>query len=311
MIIPKPLHRGDTIALLTPATVVKPEYVDGAEQAIRNAGYRPLRMPHFATGADGSFAGSAEDRLADILAAWSNPEVKAIWCGRGGYGSVQLISSIPASLIRFNPKWLIGFSDISALHSMLQHYGVASLHASMLRRLCGYTPGTDYILDTTLSILQGTKEVTLEGDWHPLAQPGIAHGILLGGNLAVLSDLAATPFDIYAMTAEQDVILFFEDIAESISRVERRLWRLRLSGTLNKAKGLIFGLFTAYEPNANFRDMEQMISTRLHEWNIDIPVAFRFPCGHDTYNLPLCLGAPTTLEVGNAYTLLRQKLQPE
>lgn len=296
------MRRGSRIALITPATVVKEEYVAGAERVIRSRGYEPVRMPNFVVGGDGRFAGSKQQRVDDLLAALTDTSVDAIWCGRGGYGAVQLIGKIPATVIRENPKWLIGFSDISALHALFQKNGVASLHAPMLRRLT-VGEGNDYVVDSIFKVLEGASEMVYEGDWHPLSIQGTAEGRLIGGNLSVLTDLAATPFDMLAPEGG-DRILFIEDVAESISRVERKLWRLRLSGLLNRVKGIVVGQFTAYNANADFRDMESMISHYFREWGISVPVAFNFPVGHDDYNLPLVVGSHARLEVGNAYVEL-------
>jgi muramoyltetrapeptide carboxypeptidase len=304
---PKPLHLGSRIALITPATVVREEFVAGAEAMMRRRGYEPVRMPNFVVGGDGSFAGSESDRVADILAALTDDRVDAIWCGRGGYGAVQLVGKIPKTVLRENPKWLIGFSDISALHAMFYRNGIMSLHAPMLRRLAKATE-RDYVVDNIFDILEGKEVITYETEWHPLSVPGVASGTLIGGNLSVLTDLAATPFDMLAADDATDRILFIEDVAESISRVERKLWRLRLSGLLNRVKGIIVGQFTAYDPNINFPDMESMISHYLREWNISIPVAYNFPVGHDDYNLPLVIGSQVTLEVGNAYVELKMQI---
>lgn len=304
---PRPLHQGSRIALITPATVVREEFVAGAEAMMRRRGYEPVRMPNFVVGGDGSFAGSESDRVADILAALTDDRVDAIWCGRGGYGTVQLVGKVPKTVLRENPKWMIGFSDISALHAMFYRNGIMSLHAPMLRRLTKATEH-DYVVDSIFDILEGKEQVTYETEWHPLSVPGVASGTLIGGNLSVLTDLAATPFDMLAADDATDRILFIEDVAESISRVERKLWRLRLSGLLNRVKGIIVGQFTAYESNINFPDMESMISHYLREWNISIPVAYNFPVGHDDYNLPLVIGSQVTLEVGNAYVELKMQI---
>lgn len=318
LITPPSLHKGDTIALITPATVVKEEFVGGAERYLHLRGYRTVRMPGFTTGGDGSFASSAAVRASDLITAIYNPDIKAIWCGRGGYGSVQIIGKIPLSVIRENPKWLIGFSDISALHALFHRAGVVSLHAPMLRRLnnsllssMGNSGATcppaefdgalsaDYPLDSLFHIMEGGGSLEYDLGRHPLCIDGVACGPLLGGNLAVLSDLSATPFDMLsaAEAKTSQPVIFLEDIAESISRVERRLWRLRLAGVLNNASAILFGRFTAYEPNANSRDMESMISALMQEWNIDVPVAYNCPVGHDDFNLPFPIGAPVTVEI--------------
>lgn len=134
-ILPAPLRPGDKIALITPATVVREEYVAAGEAEIRRRGYMPVRMSHLTTGGDGRFASSATHRLEDLLAALQDPAIRAIWCCRGGYGSVQMISQVPLSTVQMSAKWLIGFSDVCALHSLWLRTGVKALHAPMMRRL--------------------------------------------------------------------------------------------------------------------------------------------------------------------------------
>lgn len=292
---PGALRPGNKIALLTPATVVKEEYLLGGEAAIRAHGYEPVRMPGFAVGADGRFAGSADTRLHDLLTALENPDIKAIWCGRGGYGAVQLISRVPLSLVAKSPKWLIGFSDVCALHSLWLRAGVQALHAPMFRRLSDHP--ADEITEQIFALLGGLCENEADGAIHPLQQCGVASGRLIGGNVSVLGDLAATPFDQAAILADEPFILLIEDVAESLSRLQRRLWRLRLSGLLNRAEGIVVGQFTACPGGVNFSSAEEMIADLLREWHIDCPVAYNFPAGHDDCNLPLLIGARTRLEV--------------
>ncbi len=303
-ITPPAVRSGDKIALVTPATVVSEKYVIGAEATLRSYGLEPVRMPHFLCGDDRRFAGDADGRLEDLLAAWSNPEYKAIYCGRGGYGSVQLISRIPLSLPRMNPKWVVGFSDVCALHALSLKTAVLSLHASMLKHLALY--GQDSIANDILGILGGKRVNEQEGNIHPLQQCGTACGRLIGGNISVIGDLAGTPFDPYANIGDEPFILLLEDVGESLSRLQRRLWRLRLAGVMNKAQGIVVGLFTDCHPGLNFTTPEAMIADLLEEWGVTCPVAFNFPVGHDDCNVPLVIGATTTLEVNPAYCLLSQ-----
>lgn len=302
-LLPAPLTPGARIAIVTPATVVRREYVERGAESIRRHGYEPVVMPGVRYGDDGSFAGTPRERLDDLMRAFADPSVGAVWCARGGYGSVQLIGRIPPSLPRANPKWLVGFSDVCALHSMMLRAGVASLHAPMLRRL--RAPG-DWITDSCFDILAGGAPSTVEAPWHPLATEGRAEGLLLGGNMSVLGDLAGTPFDPFA-DVRRPFILLLEDVGESLSRLERRLWRLRLAGVLNRAAGIIFGQFSACAPTVNHAEVPLMASALLREWRVECPVAFDFPAGHDECNVPLVVGAPATLETGPAYTLLTQR----
>lgn len=303
---PPPLKHGDRIALVTPATVVKEEFVTAAEKVIRTHGYEPVRMKNFTTGADGRFAATADERLADLLTAISDSDIKAIWCARGGYGSVQLISKVPLSLISMNPKWIIGFSDVCALHSLMLRAGVISLHAPMMRRLADHPD--DEITESVFGLLQGEHEKEIDAGIHPLQQQGHASGRLIGGNISVLGDLASTPFDPFVTVADEPFILFLEDVGESLSRLQRRLWRLRLAGVMNKARGIVVGQFTACPGGVNFSSPEDMISDLLEQWDIRCPVAYNFPVGHDDCNVPLPVGAMAELEVEPTYTLLRYRI---
>lgn len=303
-ILPAPLRPGDKIALITPATVVREEYVAAGEAEIRRRGYMPVRMSHLATGGDGRFASSATHRLEDLLAALQDPAIRAIWCCRGGYGSVQMISQVPLSTVQMSAKWLIGFSDVCALHSLWLRTGVKALHAPMMRRLKDRP--TDEISDLIFAILGGATHTSFSGAIHPLQQCGTASGRLIGGNVSVLGDLAATPFDQAMLMADEPFILMLEDVGESLSRLQRRLWRLRLAGVINRASGIVVGQFAACGNGVNFTSAEDMIAELLAEWNISCPVTYNFPVGHDDCNEPLMIGARTTLQVDPCFVSLEQ-----
>lgn len=306
IIIPAPLKRGDKVAIISPSTEVKEEYVDGASAWFETQGYNPLIAPHAKGPAAGSYASEFRHRLDDLLSAFQNPEVKAIMCARGGYGAVHLLPYIPAEVVRLNPKWIIGFSDISALHAFMVSNGVASLHAPMGKHLTIEEPANASTLHLA-NILAKGEPVVYDLPTDPRSICGTARGRLFGGNLAVLNGLAATPYDILSRPLHEDAILFIEDISEKIYAVERMLWRLYLSGALSKVKGLIIGSFTDYPSDRNFPSMEEMIAARLKEWHIDgIPVAYGFPCGHTPENLPLIEGAEVLFAVDESKTSLVQ-----
>lgn len=302
IIIPPSLSAGSKIAILSPATIVNPDYIDGAERLLSDEGFSPLVMPHAKGPASGSFAASDADRLSDLLDAWSNPEINAIFCARGGYGCNHLIDKIPLSLVRENPKWLIGFSDISALHALSLRAGVASLHSPMAKHLTELgvaDPATIRLLQILRSGPHGLEYSTQS---HPLSIPGVAEGRLVGGNLAVINGLAATPFDPIARADSEDTILFIEDISEAIYAAERMLIRLRLAGHLQKMKGIVAGQFTEYRPDRNYQDMEHMIAAVTE--GLGIPVAMGFPAGHVDLNFPLPLGCKARLSVSPHSTSL-------
>lgn len=295
---PESLRPGDTIAVISPATTVKREYVEGAAARLREMGFVPRVMPHACGPADGTYAASVENRLHDFLEAWRDPEVKCVLCARGGYGAVHLLPRLSAENLAASPKWLVGFSDISALHALMQRCGIISLHASMAKHLALF-PEDDPATAALMRIL--CSDNTVEYSWEPEGMdnhPGQAEGILRGGNLAVLDGLAATPYDILDIKEGEEVILFIEDIAEPIYKVERILMRLYLSGALHRARGLVAGQFTEYRPDANFATMEAMISCRLREWGLgSLPVAFNAPTGHIDGNLPLPEGYRARLDI--------------
>lgn len=294
------------MAIISPSTEVKEEYVDGAAAWFEAEGYCPIIAPYAKGPSAGSYASEFSRRLDDLLSALQDPEVKAIMCARGGYGAVHLLPYIPSAVVKMNPKWLIGFSDISALHAFMVSNGVASLHAPMGKHLTIEDPAnasTRYLSH----ILSGDEPVVYDLSTDPRSIAGTARGRLYGGNMAVLNGLAATPYDILSRPLHEDAILFIEDISEKIYAVERMLWRLYLSGALSKVKGLIIGSFTDYPSDRNFRSMEEMISARLKEWHIEgIPVAYGFPCGHTSENLPIIEGAEVLFAVDESKTSLVQ-----
>ena len=295
IIFPSPLTKGDKIAIISPASHILPDYVDGACNAIAQLGFQPVVSTH-CKGQCGGYSGTIEQRLADFLEALHNPEVKAILCSRGGYGVVHLLEHLNLNLIADNPKWLIGFSDISALHAAMVASGVASIHASMAKHLTQF--GVDDEATVALfNILQG-KLPTYQTPSHAFNKPGTATGTLTGGNMAVLCGLLDTDFDLLS----RGDILFIEDVGEEVYKIERMLYNLRLSGVLPMIKGLIVGRFTDYRnPDGNGDSMEQMVKRMVEPY--DIPVAFDFPVGHVDENMPLIEGAQVTLTVADTVTL--------
>ena len=295
IIFPSPLTKGDKIAIISPASHILPDYVDGACNAITQMGFQPVVSNH-CKGQCGGYSGTIEQRLADFLEALHNPEVKAILCSRGGYGVVHLLEYLSADDIAENAKWLIGFSDISALHAAMVASGVASIHASMAKHLTQF--GVDDEATVALfNILQG-KLPTYQTPSHAFNKPGTASGTLTGGNMAVLCGLLDTDFDLLS----RGDILFIEDVGEEVYKIERMLYNLRLSGVLPMIKGLIVGRFTDYRnPDGNGDSMEQMVKRMVEPYYI--PVAFDFPVGHVDENMPLIEGAQVTLTVADTVTL--------
>ena len=289
LIYPAPLREGDKIAICSPAGLIAPEKVEAAADVLRDQGWRVEIMPH-TFGEHGSFSGTADERFADLSNAQLDPEVKAIICSRGGYGVVHILDRLNKLDLRSNAKWIAGFSDISALHALMAVNGIASLHSSMAAHIMLGADDQDNA--DMFAILRGERPAyTFDG--HNFDRCGVATGKLLGGNVAVLAELISTPYDII----RPGTILFVEDIAEPIYKIERILYQLKLSGVLEHLNGLIVGQFTDYKPDSNFNDMYEMIRDATAPY--DYPVAFNAPIGHVDHNIPLIESAPVTLKVSS------------
>ena len=296
MIIPQPLQSGDTIAIVSPSSKINSEYIKGAINRLESWGYRVVVGTH-AYGAHGNFAGTPDDRLSDLRNALHDPEVKAILCARGGYGAVHLLDSIAPEEIRDNAKWIIGFSDISALHAAWVNAGVASLHAPMCKHLT-IEPETQASTQYFRAILSG-KRPQYHAEVHPFNRYGEVRARVVGGNLAVLCGLLRTPYDLF----QENTILFIEDVGERTYKIERMLYNLELAGVLPRLAGLVVGQFTDYKEDPGMcATMYEMIAARVARY--DYPVAFNFPVGHVTDNHPIIEGAEATLSVTSQGTIL-------
>lgn len=294
-ITPPLLQKGDVIAITSPASAIDPALIDGAVKTLQAEGFTPCVMPH-AAGRHGSYSGTAPERLSDMQAALNDPQIKAILCARGGYGAVHLLPNLRLG----DPKWLIGFSDISALHAMLHKHGWQSIHGSMAKELALFKCEDNEANRRLFEILRTGIMPKIEYKTADGSIPGTVEGKIIGGNLAVLDGLSATPFDIFS----EGSILVIEDIAEPIYKVERIFHRLKLSGALQKLKGLIVGQFTEYKPSADFSDMYSMISREVA--NLSYPVSLGAPIGHIDNNLPFIEGAEVSLNVTDTTTLIQQ-----
>lgn len=297
LIIPPPLKQGDTIALISPSSQVKPEYVEKASTRLQSWGYSTICGKH-AYGSHGNFAGTEEERLHDLKQALSSPAIKAILCTRGGYGAVHLLSSIRPQEIRNNAKWLIGFSDISALHAAWLHAGVASLHAPMCKHLA--EEAQDQTSTNYLRLILAGDRPSYRIASHPLNRCGTAQARIMGGNMAVLCGLIRTPYDLF----QEGTILFIEDIGERTYKIERMLYNLELCGILPHLAGLIVGQFTGYKEDPGMcMTLYECIARRVARY--DYPVCFGFPTGHVSENHPIIEGANVTLSVTENGTTLQ------
>lgn len=305
-VMPTPLKTGDTIAVISPSSVPDSATVAKGCATLRSWGYVPVVGAHALSSYHG-FAGTADERATDLLWALRNPSIKAIICSRGGDGAVQVLQRIPLKEFRNHPKWIMGFSDVTALHSAEVAAGVMSVHCSMCDGIAmrGERDPVNMILR---KLLQGELP-TYQAPAHPLNQQGEATGILVGGNFSVFCGLAGSEYD-FLNRADEGLILFIEDTDESMTKVDRMLHQLEIRGVLSKLNGIIVGHFSKYKsPENGFADMYEMLHEYLQHYQI--PVCYDFPVGHHSgKNYPMVEGCKVNLKVGQDGTLI-QFVHPE
>ena len=282
------LKQGDEIRIISPAGAIEPAYVDGAIKLITEWGYKPTEGM-FTRSVYGRFAGNEQERFTDLQQALDDPNVKAILCSRGGYGLAQIIDRVDFSRFIQNPKWVIGFSDITILHQALISTGYVSVHSPMAKQFTELSKSEPITL--LHKILKGSMP-TYKVVANSLNRNGKAKGKLIGGNLAVFLGMRATKFDL----PYKNNILFIEDVGEKPYQIDRMMQNLRISGALSQLSGLIVGQFneTEEDPEMN-RTIYEIISYAVKDY--DYPVCFNFSAGHIDDNFPLVMGADVSMEV--------------
>lgn len=285
------LSEGDKVVIVSPSGKIDKNILKSMKKILESWKLK-VSVGKYAGNSSAGYAGTIRQRLIDLQSAMDNEKIKAIFCSRGGYGVVHLLDKLDFTKFAQHPKWMIGFSDISALHNLFQKNGFASLHAPMGRHLVMESaddPCSLYLKD----ILFGNiPSYTCEP--HKLNRKGTAQGILRGGNMAVLNGLRGTPYDFPA----EGTILFLEDVGEKPHAIERMMYNLKLGGVLEKLSGLIIGQFTEYnvEDRSIGKDLYSALSDLVKEYKY--PVSFNFPVGHVANSLPLICGAEVDFSVG-------------
>ncbi len=288
VIVPPPVSTGDTIYVTHPAGRVDATVLEQGVEALRSLGYAVRRDPTLGDTAV-FLAGPDDAREADVHYALTAPDVAAAICARGGYGSARLLERLPGDLLARNPRWLVGYSDITALHLWGWTQGVATLHAPMV---AGFSKHDD---DNSIAALQAAlagKPPTLTGQTFAGSQRVTA--ALIGGNLSMIAALRNTPW----LRRPKDVILFIEEVAEPLYRLDRMLTTLLMEGGLDGVAAFALGQFTecgepADEVAARARVVELLTP-------LGVPILGELPVGHGTPNLPFVHGGTYTLDPGSA-----------
>lgn len=297
MITPSSLSSGSKVALVAPARKVAVSDIAYAVEYIKEQGFVPVYDEQLFL-SHNQFAGSDEERAAVMQRYLDAPDIDAIICVRGGYGTVRIIDRLNFDKFMQKPKWVVGYSDVTVLHAKLQSLGVESLHATMPINFQDNTPQS---LDTLFDALTG-KSIIYEIEPTAKSQQLKAKSQLVGGNISVLYSLLGS--DIFPDTRGK--ILFLEDLDEYLYHIDRMMMAFERAGKFDAIKGLIVGGLTKMHDNTiNFgQPAEEIIFDRVKDKNI--PVIFNFPAGHIDDNRALILGRTTEIEVGEKI-IIRQK----
>ncbi|WP_344787793.1 LD-carboxypeptidase [Postechiella marina] len=292
---PPYLKSGDTIAIVAPSGILKNRTaeVERAKKLLKNWGLHAL-VGNNVFKQDHHFSGTDNERCEDFQNALDNPSVKAIWCARGGYGSVRILDKLDYSKFKLNPKWIIGYSDITALHNQVHNLGYQSIHAMMCTSLQDEFTTIKETISTFKKALFGTP---LSYTLHPSKynKKGTVTAPITGGNLTILHTMLGSNSSIDT----SGKILFIEEIGEYKYHIDRMLQSLKRAGYFNNCKGLIIGDFTKIKKNTTpwGSSIEQLILDVVSDYNF--PVAFNMPAGHAKDNRSLILGETVVLTVNN------------
>lgn len=298
---PPPLQLNDKAVILSPSGKIDPPLVHDAAAVLREWGLLPVIGEH-ALGARGRFSGSVAERLTDLQKAFDDPKVRLILCARGGYGAMHLLNELDLTAMKRVPKWVVGYSDITALHALLQAHGIASVHGPMAQHL-SREGADDPAVGYMRQLLQG-EPVDYRLPVSALSsmnRRGSVSGRLFGGNLSLFCSLLGTPYG----EIPHNGIFFMEDIGEYPYKIDRMIWQLKLSGLFGRLGGMIIGRFTDYEED---EQMYTPLLQSIHEMAeaYSFPLCFDFPVGHVKENYPLMMGERAELRVTDEGIFFRQ-----
>ena len=277
--LPTPLRPGDGVLLAAPARFVTQEQVERAAAWVEAAGFTPV-VPAKLTARSGQFGGEDAHRAAVLNGGFNDPKIRAIWAMRGGYGCGRVLPLLDAAAFRRDPKWIAGFSDVTALHGWAQCQGVASLHGPVANT---FGHGTDADRERFWRLMSESNP----GDAANEAPP------VLGGNLSVIYSLLGTPY----VPTWDGAWLLLEDLDEYLYHIDRMLLSLRLAGVLDRAQGLLVGSFDDLHDNTQAhgqsidnpfgQTLEEIV---LHHWPAHKPIVWNVPVGHGARNEAIVLG---------------------
>lgn len=301
-----PIPAGSRISVISPASFARPERVDRGIDRLRQLGFLARLEPNAQTRGPFYFAGSSEQRLADLHAAFADPETNMVAALRGGYGSNYLLPALDLTLIREHPKPFFAYSDMTGLQlRLLDELGLPAFHGPMVAADFYLDDGVH--LESFASALAGRPYSLGDSEGLRTLRPGTAQGTLYGGCLSILVTLIGTPWE----AATEDKLLFLEDVGAKPYQIDRMLWQLRQAGKLNGVRGIIFGeMLDCTSPQAPPDLLENAILSALD--GLEIPIAFGLHSGHvSRQNVTLIFGVEAEFQAGDQarLTLLEPAVQ--
>lgn len=291
MIQPPYLKQGDTVAIVATARKVSREEMRPAIAFLTQHGLKVVEAPHLYH-TDHQFAGTDEQRASDIQWAIDEPEVKAVLCARGGYGTIRTLDKVNFKSLIDHPKWISGFSDVTILLSHLaENVGVEGLHGPMAIQFTEPYYDEESSLRLVRTWMGKPEKISAQSD--ELNRAGKAEGTIVGGNLSMIYSAMGTPYEVNT----RGRILFLEDLDEYLYHIDRIMMNLKTAGKLEHLKGLVIGSMTKMNDNAIpfGKEAKEIIYHAVS--GKEFPVAFNFPCGHEKHNYPLIMGRKYELNV--------------
>lgn len=293
LIQPPYLKAGDTVAIVAPSGVLKNrnDEVNRAKKLLESWKLHVVIGKNVFSQAD-HFAGTDQERCEDFQRALDDPKIKAIWSARGGYGTVRILDKLDYTQFLKQPKWVIGYSDITALHNQIHNLGVQTLHAIMAVSLPSNLSDIEQSIATFKNTIFGQPlSYTLKGSTYN--KTGEAKGPLVGGNLTILHTMLGSKESLDT----SGKILFIEEIGEYKYHIDRMLQSLKRAGYFDNCKGVIVGDMSRMRKNTTLwgTSIEQLILDALSDY--DFPIAFNMPAGHEKDNRALILGRDVSLKV--------------
>lgn len=292
LVTPPYLQKGDTIAIIAPAGILKnrKHVIDRAKELAESWGLKVVYGKHMFN-QNHHFAGTDEERCQDFQDALDNPNIKAIWSARGGYGSVRILDKLDFTKFKENPKWVIGYSDITAFHNHIHNLGIETIHGMMGTSLQDKLEDIPETIETLRKVLFG-EELEYKIESSKYNREGEVKGALIGGNIAILTSMLGS--DSQMLTDGK--ILFIEEIGEYKYSIDRMLQSLKRASYFNNIKGIIVGDMTKIKKNTTpwGSSIEQLILDVIPK---DIPILFNFPAGHEPDNRALIMGRVIKMDI--------------